>query len=726
MKYYKYLFFPFLIIIFCIIHYQLFTQINSEPVSSPKFNPRPLFYIGGTVAYNFNRISTNFNEIPKVEFSNFNINSGIGNGFSYSVIFKKYLGENFLLDIQSGLMDHNAIISEKQEIGVQDVREIDNPEIVKRVPVKVDKLLESVVISAGLEATFGYELFDNLFISAAGRVAYAFASRFNLTEKITEPSNVIFLNNDDHRFNYTNVSITDKNTLLFHGLIKVNYDIEIISFFKVNPTLKFYFPLNSSSNSLGWYTNSLVAGIELMLPIMPKKPELKDTLFIRDTNKIEIVGLEKSKIYLSNRYSKLALEERDEANVLWTVVYETYTKEIPKKVKLESNLELIGIHDDGTKEKNPTIIIEEIEFVKETIPLLPYIFFQEGDANLSNTNLHLLKPEETQNFYDDSLSPKPLIAYTELLNIVGFRMRKYPDASLTITGCTNNLGIENNNFDLSKMRAEVIKKYLTQVWQIDGNRIKTIYRLLPQQPANNSHRDGQVENQRAELSSDHKLLLSHIFIRSVTKKTKIPKVEIYPEVSTEIGLKDWRLSLIQSGKQIRNYDGKENLQSVINWNILEEPIPQLETNVYAIFTATDKINQSTQAETSCQIQHKHIKLSGDDISGGWLVEKFYLIAHFASPDIIANHRSFIEHIKTRIKANSKVTIAGYADRTGTQEINKELARKRVNQIQEILQVKAENLKKLPVGSEILLYDNDLPEGRSYSRTIMIIIETYRN
>lgn len=725
MKSIKFLIILSLFFSFYYSQYQSNAQDNSSTISSSDFTPRPIFYIGGSVGYNFNRLNTDFSEIPKVEFSQFSNRGGSGEGFSYAVIFKKYFGDQFLLDIQLGLIDHNAKIFEKQDIGPQDVREISNPEVVKRIPVKVEKSLESVVISAGLEVSFGYSFIDNLYLSIGGRTGYAFASRFNLTERITEPSDVMFLNNETYRFNFTNVNITDKNTLLFQGLLKANYDIEIIPSFKITPTLKYYFPFNSSSRSLGWHTSSLVAGIELLLPIMPKKPELKDTLYIRDTTRIEIVGLSNEKIYLSNTHSKLALEERKDANVLWTVIYETYTKEIPKKVNLESSIELIGIQQDGKREKNPTIIIEEIEYVKETIPLLPYIFFKEGDANLNNTNLHLLKFEETKSFYDDSLKPRPLIAYIELLNIVGFRMRKYPDAVLTVVGCNNNLRSEKDNLELSKMRAETVKKYLVEVWQIDEKRINTVARMLPQHPANNSHRDGQEENQRAELYSDHQLLLSHIFIRSTTKRTKIPKVEIYPKILAEGGIKDWNLSLVQAGNPLRIYNGNEKIQPVINWNILEEPIPELEERVYATLTATDKINQSTKAETSCQILQKHIKLSGDDISGGWLVEKFYVIAHFGSSDIIANQRSFIEHVKSRIKPNSKVTIAGYADRTGTQEINRELARRRVNQVQEILQVKAENLKKLPIGSDELLYDNDLPEGRCYSRTILIKIETYK-
>ena len=82
-------------------------------------------------------------------------------------------------------------------------------------------------------------------------------------------------------------------------------------------------------------------------------------------------------------------------------------------------------------------------------------------------------------------------------------------------------------------------------------------------------------------------------------------------------------------------------------------------------------------------------------------------------------------MKRAITARSKVTIYGYADRTGSQEINSKLALKRCRSVQKAL---GASLRNIPVdlqaiGSDRLLFDNDIPEGRNYCRTVRIVVET---
>ena len=72
-----------------------------------------------------------------------------------------------------------------------------------------------------------------------------------------------------------------------------------------------------------------------------------------------------------------------------------------------------------------------------------------------------------------------------------------------------------------------------------------------------------------------------------------------------------------------------------------------------------------------------------------------------------------------------MTIYGFADRTGSAEINRELAMDRCVSVRDAL---ARSLRGVPVeleavGSDRLLFDNDLPEGRNYCRTVQIVVET---
>ena len=83
----------------------------------------------------------------------------------------------------------------------------------------------------------------------------------------------------------------------------------------------------------------------------------------------------------------------------------------------------------------------------------------------------------------------------------------------------------------------------------------------------------------------------------------------------------------------------------------------------------------------------------------------------------------MEKVKARIQPESKVRIVGYADRTGNPEYNRALAKRRCIEAQRVLGVSDDRVTIDPIGSDVLVYNNDIPEGRSYSRTVQIEIET---
>lgn len=705
------------IITFLLILIFSFYRLNAERL--------PLFYIGGYGAYNMNTQKVGFSSLPGIDHSDITVNQGNGAGYSYGGLFQTKLTGSLFLEIRFGFSDYYSKISEIIDIGQTNIKDKNPPQQIRFENVDVDHTLETIVLNAGFEPSIGYNLFWGLNLFAGVKAAYLYGGRFNQKETIIEPKDVVFLNDEDFRFKYSDIEIPEKNKIQFWGLIGASWDINLGNYYYFVPEVRFYQPLTNLSKKLDWSVSSLQGGLSLRLPLFPG-PEIKrDTIYYRDTATVDVIGLKEERISLLDTKKKLALEETDDYKIYWAIYNESYLREVPKPVPISSSIKIEGVRDDGTREANPTIIIEEVEYVKETIPLLPYVFFKEGSSDLMQSGVNILSQSETSLFSDDSLKPKPLVAYIELLNIIGFRMKKYPDAILTITGCNNNFEIEKGNDQLSIDRASQVKDYFVGIWRINPNRILVSSRNLPQFPASIAHLDGRQENQRVEFSSNDENLLSHIMLKSFTRKTKIPKAEIFPAARSGIPMKDWEIVLNQGNAELRSYSGSGDPQKVIQWSVMDEPIPEYDSEVIARLTARDSLLQLTSAETACKVLHKHLKLTGDDLKGGTLVEKYYVIAHFGKSDIISNQMGFFQHIKSRIKPNSIVTISGFADRTGNQQINRNLAQKRVDQVQSILNVAPGNLLKNPVGSDILLYDNDLPEGRCYSRTIQVIIETWR-
>ncbi|MBI3258069.1 MAG: hypothetical protein HYZ54_01085 [Ignavibacteriae bacterium] len=78
-------------------------------------------------------------------------------------------------------------------------------------------------------------------------------------------------------------------------------------------------------------------------------------------------------------------------------------------------------------------------------------------------------------------------------------------------------------------------------------------------------------------------------------------------------------------------------------------------------------------------------------------------------------------IKPRIKKEANVVIMGYTDRVGEIAFNMSLAESRAKSIAGFLGKEFE-VTTIAKGNSNL-YDNNLPEGRFYSRTVEIEVQT---
>jgi outer membrane protein OmpA-like peptidoglycan-associated protein len=105
--------------------------------------------------------------------------------------------------------------------------------------------------------------------------------------------------------------------------------------------------------------------------------------------------------------------------------------------------------------------------------------------------------------------------------------------------------------------------------------------------------------------------------------------------------------------------------------------------------------------------------------GDMEIDRFSLILFdVRSSDISPAGTSIIPVIRDRIQPNSTVTITGYTDRLGDAAYNQQLAENRAATVARTLGTGTAQ----GVG-QADLYDSSLPEGRLYTRTVNIVIET---
>ena len=710
-------------ILYSIAFILIFLTLHSIYAQENENYDEPIMYLGGYGNYNYNMHIADFNELPGYPSCCPEYEGGTGHGFSVGALLEFPLKPSLNLGGRLGFSMMNGMLQENEHIGNTLVRVINSPNETEIRDVNVDHIIDASIFAVDLEPYINFIFFDKLYSTVGLRFSYLVNSRFDTREEITEPENVVFINGSRLRNDYNDQDIPDINPFQIGASIGLGYELEIGRDSYLSPEVRYYLPFMNIS-SVEWKVASLQIGASVKFPVYPTKdlPIIRDTVYRRDTIMVADYGFSSEQVILKNREEDLVVRELENNILHRTILTENYEKLVPKEAKVFTSLETYGIGEDGQRQQNPTIVIEEIE-TEERFPVLPYVFFRENSAELVRTDMNLLSEKDTEYFDQQDLSWNAMSIYANMLNIIAERMQENPSAKITITGTNKDIGPEENNLDLSRRRAEAVKEYFTDVWGIDANRIDIRSRNLPSSPGNNDHPDGQIENQRAEIDSDNWEVLRPLTLKEIARTSNPPVIEVRPKSKSDVGIVSWQLNVEQEGRVLRKYQGSEVPQK-IKWNVEEEPMPRLEEPISVQFAAKDILGNKSVAESDIELQQLTIKKKREVIQDDKRIEKFSLILFdYDKARLTPRQKRLLSKIKDKIKEDTEVTITGYADRTGDPEYNMQLSKRRIDEVQGVLQVPKENLKTKPVGSSVLLYDNDTPQGRSYSRTVQITLET---
>ena len=103
------------------------------------------------------------------------------------------------------------------------------------------------------------------------------------------------------------------------------------------------------------------------------------------------------------------------------------------------------------------------------------------------------------------------------------------------------------------------------------------------------------------------------------------------------------------------------------------------------------------------------------------INSFSLILFdFDKADISEKNKKSIQLISNCLTPESIIDITGYSDQVGSPEHNKELSIKRAQNVKNILKRKDAIIHG--VGNDNTLFDNLLPEGRFYCRTVYVTVK----
>lgn len=131
----------------------------------------------------------------------------------------------------------------------------------------------------------------------------------------------------------------------------------------------------------------------------------------------------------------------------------------------------ITVGSSYAPDEAPTIEFEE-RFTPDWEALLPYLFFDNpGGYDIPERYRVHRSPAEVSE-YVDTAGITSGRKYHELLDIIGYRLRRYDSATLQLRGAHSTEPGETP--EIAQTRAEVVRDFLTTIWQVDPTRISIL------------------------------------------------------------------------------------------------------------------------------------------------------------------------------------------------------------------------------------------------------------
>lgn len=404
--------------------------------------------------------------------------------------------------------------------------------------------------------------------------------------------------------------------------------------------------------------------------------------------------------------------------------------------------QLIELPIDGevTFSANPPTNVKYVKVVREVFPIRNYVFFNEGSTEIPNRYV-ILNKNEVKDFKEDQVqlntpknmsgrSERQMLVYYNILNILGDRMVKNPNTTVTLVGSSENGRQEG------LIMAENIKNYLTTVFEIKENRIVVEGRdkpLVPSEQIGGTKELGLLKegDRRVTIESNSPELLIEF---QSGKNAPLKPIEIiigdenpsndvvFDVKGAEEALKFWSLQIIDEKGKVQNFGPYAEEQV----NIPRKTIMgnQPENDYKIIMTGTTKSGKIINQESTMHLTPYVAPVVQESI-------RFSVIYEFNESKSIAIYDKYLtEIVAPKIPQNATVIITGHTDVIGEIDYNKNLSLARVNDVKSILEKSLAAAGRTDVtfkvrgegeDEKLAPFDNKYPEERFYNRTVIIDI-----
>lgn len=387
---------------------------------------------------------------------------------------------------------------------------------------------------------------------------------------------------------------------------------------------------------------------------------------------------------------------------------------------------IVTVEACGTTTRDPhaevKMIVEE-SYALTINPLLPYLFFEENSDVLPQ-RYTALTPVETSSFNSALINAADRLAtYHHLLNIIGQRLRNNSFATISITGCGCDRGMERDNTALSMRRALAVQRYLHDTWGIESKRMTLHARLLPERAANPDTDDGQQEDRRVEIVCNEESTLAPLLTTDTMHSVEPPVVCFHTGGGSQNARGSYSLIIEQNGSVVKKFTGTGDVPQTLDWHVDREPqtMPREAQALHCTLQTTDTSGRVATSHYDLPIVQRIDTIQHTDHGGGNIKRFRLFLYEVRGSSLPAFNKPVLRYIADALRPGAVVRIAGFTDRLGNPEYNRTLSEQRARRAAAALHLEATaTIQGNGISS---LYDSALPEGRLYTRTVEVEVET---
>lgn len=642
------------------------------------------FTVGSSFGLNLN--TADFKNLGNANTCCEAFNKSFGTGLNFALGYGYMIDESLMLSLGADYTNHNSdfVVLQNESIGLDGVNKRD-----ARIEQKVISKLNSV----GINLLASVELFENFDAGIGYRLGIPSDINYNQTEVMLEPNDGVFQETNSR------IRTKESGTLpsnLSHSIVsklayRINTSADNSTY--ISPNVRLDVELNSINDEMNLRTNSINLGVDFTYSITQKYNET-DTEKKNRTN------------FSNNRYAEYDLmavnnNEKDKS-----------TKVIIKPVSSDIN---------NKRQDSNQIVIDELKSIR-MVPLLNYIFFDKDSSAISMRYKTFTK-KDSYNFHSNNLTGVDNIEiYHQLLNIIGERMNINSKSELKIVGTVSKIEKGTLSKSLAIERAKTVRNYLVNTWGVDIKRLSINSIEAPYIPSIGEEEDVMEENQRVEFYTSDEDLLNPLLLQDTLYSPITKDITFYTLVDTNVKIVSWQFSVfIDNNNSIFESNGNSIPPLTTHLVIDDEISLKIKSNTELTYRfdlqPKSGENESVTGKFPININSLSIKekINTNDI----VIGKYSLIQFEAEKaEIHKKNMDMLDEIKKNITKESQIIISGFSDFLGDAESNKGLSKKRTESVSKVLK-DYPNKVIYNYGESILLHNNNIPEGRFYSRAVEI-------